>query len=375
MKFSCLQENLTEGLNISSHIASLNKTSLPILNNILLTAKKGELKISSTNLEMAIEVKIRAKVEKEGSITIPAQILNNYINFLPKQALKFEANKNNLIISAEKQKTKIKGISSEEFPIIPKIDSKSKYLLKSEELKNALEKTIFAISSSEVRMELSGALFSFKNKDNKKQLTIVGTDSYRLTEITIILLEKNNSKEDKDIIIPLKTLQEVLKVIKGDKGNNIELYLSENQILFIYQDIEIISRIINGKYPDYKQTIPTNIKTKALVNREEFIRIVKSASFFSKLGINDINIKFLPKKNQLIISSVNDQIGENEAVLDADIIGDSNEIVFNYRYLIDGLNNISNEEISLEIINDDSPGLIKSGKDKNYFYLIMPIKN
>ena len=374
MKFSCLQENLIEGLNISSHIAGLNKTSLPILNNILLTAKEGELKISSTNLEIAIEIKIRAKIEKEGSLTVPAQVLNNYVNLLPKQVLKFEVSKNILIISTEKQKAKIKGISSEEFPIIPQIDSKKKCLLKSKELKNALEKTIFAISSSEVRMELSGALFSFKNKANKKELTIVGTDSYRLTEITIPL-EKNDLKEERDVIIPLRTLQEVSKVIKSDKDNNIELYLSENQILFVYEDTEIISRVINGKYPDYKQTIPVNIKTKALINREEFIRIVKSASFFSKLGVNDVNIKFLPKKNQLVISSVNNQIGENEAVLDADIIGDSNEIIFNYRYLVDGLNNLSNEEISLEIVNDNSPGLIKSVKDKTYLYLIMPIKN
>jgi len=374
MKFSCLQENLTEGLSISSHIAGLNKTSLPILNNILLTAKEGELKISSTNLEIAIEIKIRAKIEKEGSLTIPAQILNNYVNLLPKQVLKFEASKNILIISTEKQKAKIKGISSEEFPIIPQIDSKKKCLLKAKKLKNALEKTIFAISSSEVRMELSGALFSFKNGSNKKELTIVGTDSYRLTEITIPL-EKNDLKEEREIIIPLRTLQEVSKIIKSDKDKNIELYLSENQILFVYQDTEIISRVINGKYPDYKQTIPTNIKTKALVNREEFIRVVKSASFFSKLGVNDINIKFLPKKNHLIISSVNNQIGENEAILDADIIGDSNEIIFNYRYLIDGLNNLSNEEISLEVVNDDSPGLIRSVKDKIYLYLIMPIKN
>ncbi|OQX71664.1 DNA polymerase III subunit beta [Candidatus Parcubacteria bacterium 4484_255] len=374
MKFSCLQENLTDGLNISSHIAGLNKTSLPILNNILLTAKEGELKISSTNLEIAVEIKIRAKIEKEGSLTVPAQILNNYVNLLPKQVLKFEVNKNILIISTEKQKAKINGTSSEEFPIIPRIDSKKKCLLKSKKLKNALEKTIFAISSSEVRMELSGALFSFKNKANKKELTIVGTDSYRLTEITIPL-EKNDMKDERDVIIPLRTLQEVSKIIKSDQDKNIELYLSENQILFIYEDMEIISRVINGKYPDYKQTVPTNIKTKALVNREEFIRVVRSASFFSKLGVNDIKIKFLPQKNHLVISSANNQIGENEAVLDADIVGDSNEIIFNYRYLIDGLNSLSNEEISLEIINDDSPGLIKSVKDKTYFYLIMPIKN
>lgn len=374
MKFTCLQENLIEALNISSHIAGLNKTSLPILNNILLTAKEGELKISSTNLEIAAEIKIRSKIEKEGKITVPAQVLNNYINLLPKQPLKFETNKNILIVSTKNQKAKINGMSAEEFPIIPQIDTKKKCTLDSQRFKKALEKVIFSISSSDIRMELSGALFSFQNKDNQKNLVIAGTDSYRLSEIAIPL-KKNELKTEKDIIVPLRALQEVAKIIKSDQEEEIELFLSENQILFIYQDIEIISRVINGTYPDYKQTIPTNIKTKALLNREEFVRIVKSASFFAKSGVNDINLKFVPKKNQLIVSSLNNQVGENEAIIDADITGEPNEIIFNYRYLIDGLNNMSGSEVTLEIVNDDSPGLIKSEEDKSYFYLIMPIKS
>jgi DNA polymerase-3 subunit beta len=203
---------------------------------------------------------------------------------------------------------------------------------------------------------------------------IVGTDSYRLSEITIPL-KKNELKTEREVIVPLRALQEIVKIIKSDQEEEIVLYLSENQILFTYQNIEIISRIINGTYPDYKQTIPTNIKTKALLNREEFVRIVKSASFFVKSGVNDINLKFVPKKNQLIVSSLNNQVGENEAIIDSDITGEPNEIIFNYRYLIDGLNNISGSEVLLEIVNDDSPGLIKSEEDQSYFYLIMPIKN
>jgi DNA polymerase-3 subunit beta len=288
--------------------------------------------------------------------------------------LKFETNKNILIVSTKNQKAKINGMSAEEFPIIPQIDTKKKCTLDSQRFKKALEKVIFSISSSDIRMELSGALFSFQNKDNQKNLVIAGTDSYRLSEIAIPL-KKNELKTEKDIIVPLRALQEVAKIIKSDQEEEIELFLSENQILFIYQDIEIISRVINGTYPDYKQTIPTNIKTKALLNREEFVRIVKSASFFAKSGVNDINLKFVPKKNQLIVSSLNNQVGENEAIIDADITGEPNEIIFNYRYLIDGLNNMSGSEVTLEIVNDDSPGLIKSEEDKSYFYLIMPIKS
>ncbi|MBL7141558.1 DNA polymerase III subunit beta [Patescibacteria group bacterium] len=371
MKFSCLQENLSQGLNINSRLAGTSKTSLPILNNILLTAQKGFLKLSTTNLEMAIETKIRAKIEKEGKITIPAQLFNNYIDLLPNEALNLETVKNELIIKSKKQKAKIKGISAEEFPIIPQIESQEKYLIQSDVFKDALEKTIFAISPSEVRVELSGALFSF-NLPEANRLTIVGTDSYRLTEREIPL-KKVHSKNKKNIIIPIRTLQEFLRIIKGE--GDTELYLSENQVLFTHQNTELVSRIISGEYPDYKQTIPETIKTKALISKADFLRTVKAASFFAKLGVNDINLKFLPKENQLLVSSLNSQVGENKAILPAEITGQANEIVFNYRYLIDGLTNLPGEEVNLEIVNDDTPGLIKSTTDQFYLYLIMPIKN
>ena len=371
MKFSCLQENLSQGLNTCSRLAGVSRTSLPILNNILLTAQKGFLKLSTTNLEMAIETKIRAKIEKEGKTTVPAQLFSNYIDLLPSEVLNFEGVKNELIIKSKKQKAKIKSISAEEFPIIPQIESQEKCLIKGNVLKDALEKTIFAISPSEVRVELSGALFSFNTPEENK-LTIVGTDSYRLTEREIFL-KKASFKGKRSVIIPVKTLQELLRIIKDEKS--VELCLSENQVLFVHQDTELVSRIISGEYPDYKQTIPEIIKTKALINKEEFLRTVKAASFFAKLGVNDINLKFLAKESQLIISSLNNQVGENKAILPIDITGQNNEIVFNYRYLIDGLTNLPGGEISLEVVNDDTPGLIKSTTDQFYLYLIMPIKN
>ena len=371
MQFSCLQENISQGLNICSHLAGTSRLSLPILNNILLTTQKGFLKLSVTNLEMAIEMKIRAKIEKEGQITIPSQILNSYIGLLTNEVLNFELIKDELVIKSKKQTAKIKGFSAEEFPIIPQVEVKEKCLIEGDVLKDALEKTLFAISPSEVRVELSGALFSF-NDPVVNKLSIVGTDSYRLTEKQVDF-KKANFKDNKKVIIPVKTLQELLRVIKGKE--EVEICLSENQILFIYQNTELVSRIISGDYPDYKQTIPEAIKTKTIVKKEEILRTVKAASFFTKLGINDINLKFNAKENKLIISSLNNQIGENRAVIPAEISGQDNEIVFNYRYLIDGLTNLSGDEVKMEIVNDDTPGLIKSTSDKHYLYLIMPIKN
>lgn len=371
MKFSCLQENISKGLNINSHLAGSGKTSLPVLNNILLSAEKGVLKISATNLEIAIETKVRAKIEKKGQITVPAQIFSNYINLLPNEPLTFEKSKEQLTIKSKNQKAKIKGISSEEFPIIPKIEKKEKIIIKGEVLKEALEKTIFTISSSEVRNELSGSLFIF-NSDKNKDLLIIGTDSYRLTEIKIKTKETSFTNK-KEVIIPLKTLQEVLRIINSKE--DIEIYLSENQILFVYQETEIFSRIINGSYPDYKQTIPKKTETEVIINREKFLKTIKASGFFSKIGINDVNLKFLSDKNKLIISSLNNQVGENEANLPADIKGKDNEIVFNYRYLVDGLTNISEDEIKIEIVDDNTPGIIKPVNNDSYLYLIMPIKN
>lgn len=371
MKLSCLQENIFQGLNAVSRLAGGNKTNLPILNNILLTAQKGYLKLSATNLEIGIESKIRAKIEKEGKITVPSQIFNNYIGLLPNEPLNIEVIKDEIIIKSEKQTARIKGISAEDFPIIPSIEKKEKVLIKNELLKNALERTIFAISPTEIRMELSGALFSFNDPEINK-LTIVGTDSYRLTEKQMEI-EEISFKNNKRIIIPGKTLQEVLRIIKNE--GQTEIYISENQILVVCQEIELISRIIIGEYPDYKQTIPEEIKTKAIVRKDDFLRTVKAASFFTKTGINDISLKFSNKENQLIVSSLNSQVGENRAILSAEIQGQNNEIVFNYRYLIDGLINLPGDEVIIEIINDETPGIIKSTKDKLYLYLIMPIKN
>jgi len=371
MKFSCLQENISQGLNICSHLTGSGRLSLPILSNILLTTQKGYLKLSVTNLETAIETRIRAKIEEEGQITIPSQILNNYIELLPNEALDFELVKNELIIKSKKQVAKVKGFSAEEFPIIPQIEVKERCTIDSDVLKEVLEKTIFAISSSEVRIELSGALFSFNSPEQNK-LSVVGTDSYRLTEKQVDL-KKATFKDNKRVIIPVKTLQELLRIIKGKEG--VEICLSESQVLFIHQNTELISRVISGEYPDYKQTIPETTKTNIIVKRDEFLRTIKAASFFAKTGINDVNLKFSVKENKITISSLNIQVGENKATISADLKGENNEIVFNYRYLIDGLNNLSGEEIKMELVNDDTPALIRPVSDKSYLYLIMPIKN
>ena len=230
------------------------------------------------------------------------------------------------------------------------------------------------MSVGETKMELSGVFFSF----NKEKLIMAATDSYRLAE-RIINIE-TNTKEEKSVIIPAKALQEVIRIISAlknedlNENKDIVFYLSDNQILFTIGSTEIVSRLIEGQYPDYKQLIPVNHKTKAKIDRTELLRAVKAAALFSKIGINDINLDFPENKNKVIVSSASSQTGENIAELDAETNGKDNGIVVNYRYVLDGINNIDSEKIIIEVVDGNTPCVLKGENNGNYSYIIMPIK-
>ena len=385
MKITTIQENFKFGLFTVSHITGKN-INLPILNNVLIKTEKTGIKLITTNLEVGIISTIRGKVEKEGSFTVDAKIISDYIGLLPNKKVSIEQKESNLLINCENYKTKIKGQSAEEYPLIPEVDKKIYYSAQVNEFKQALSQVIFAVSISESRLELSGVLFSFANNS----LTMAATDSYRLAEKKINV--KTNSEEDKNIIVPAKTLQELIRILSGgpeagevgSETMEIKFYLSENQILFTHGSTELVSRLIEGQYPDYKQIIPANIKTNIEINRAELIRAVKVASLFSKTGINDINLDFPAGKNQAVISSVSGQTGENITELDAHVQGDDNGMVINHRYLLDGLNNINSEMVKIKVIDSNTPCILKplssaeatADKEKNedYLYIIMPIK-
>ncbi|MEA3398807.1 MAG: DNA polymerase III subunit beta [Patescibacteria group bacterium] len=376
MKFSCLQENLKSGLLAVSHIAGKN-INLPILNNILIKITGGDIKLITTDLEVGITCLVRGKVEKAGAFTVDAKISSDFISLLPNKKIDIEKKENKLIIKSDNYKTTIIGQSAEDYPLIPQIDKNSVYKADIEEFKRALTQVLFAVSTSETRVELAGVLFSFSGKN----ITLAATDSYRLAEKTINVSAKTNKKNDPKIIIPAKTLQELVRILsnireEGVKNSEkeIEFYVSDNQILFLYNNIELISRLIEGQYPDYKQIIPINNKTTATINRDELIRAVKAAAIFSKTGINDINLDFPLGKNSVVVSSASSQAGENITKLAADVSGRENSIVVNCRYLLDGLNNISAEDLLLNIVDGNTPCTLRPEKNNSYQYIIMPIK-
>lgn len=367
MKLYCTQENLNRGLNIVSHLAGKN-TTLPILDNILVSISAGTVQLSTTNLEMGISCKIRGKVEKEGKITIPAKLLSDYINLLPNEKIYIEESDKKIYISCTDQETTIQGMSAEDYPLIPSLEKNDKILIKTEDLKNVVRETLFAAAYDETRPEISGVLI--KIEGNKARF--VATDSYRLAEKTIEINVKGI--EDVESILPSRTLQELVRIMGMIESDEVEMYIAENQVLFCLDDIEIISRAIEGNYPDYQQIIPKEKKTGVIANKEDLLKVIKTTSLFSKSGINDVNIKIVKEKKELIVSAVNSQLGENISRLKVEVEGEDNEIVFNHRYLLDGLQNIDSERVVLEIINNTNPGVVRPEKDENYTYIIMPIK-
>jgi DNA polymerase-3 subunit beta len=369
MKFQILQENLKNGLFIVSHTAG-KSVNLPILHNILVEAKNGNIKLTSTNLEIGVSCLLRGKIEKEGLFTVDARIINDYIGALPNKKIDIELVDEQLLVVTDQQQTKINGQSAEDFPLIPVIDKDNGFEVDSRLLKEALGQVVFAVSQSDTRVELTGVLLVVK----ENSLVLVATDSYRLAEKKIPI--KNIGKTEMSVIVPAKTIQEVLRIISGSKSSALDVmvYISDNQILFSYDTMEVVSRIIDGQYPDYTQIIPTIQKTSAKVILQELAKAVKAASIFSKNGVNDINLDLPLNKNELVVSAVSGQSGENISRVAAQIQGEDNGVVVNYRYLIDGLNNIETDTVLIGVVDANTPVVFRPEAVEGYLYIVMPIK-
>ncbi len=375
MKISCTQENLNSGLSAVSHIASKN-LNLPILSNVLFKIENKILTLMATNLEIGITTDIRGKLEGDGEFSIDARLISNYISLLPKERIDLEIKEDGeLKIECLNQKTTIKTQSGSDFPIIPKISKDNAIVIPVTEFKKAIGEVIFSCSNSESRPELSGVFMQIE----KETIVLAATDSYRLAESKITI--SNNKTIDKKIIIPSKTLSEVARILSLSKEeetiddlNNIEIYTNESQLMFSYNNIDVVTRIIEGQYPDYKQIIPSSFISKAIVNKSQLIKAIKTSSLFAKNGIYDIKLDFSTVNNEIVVNSSSVQIGENNSKVSAQISGEDSSIILNYRYLIDGLQNIGSEKVEIQIGDSNSPCLIKPAEENSYLYIIMPIR-
>jgi len=365
MKIICTQENLNKGLGLVSNIANKNN-NLPILNNVLLKADKDGLMLITTDLEIGIRASIRGKVEEKGSFTVEAKLLNSFVGLLPKENIELNLEENGLEIKSQNQETTIKGLEAEDFPLIPEMERVNEIDLPASDLKKGLQQVLLAASLDPSRIEINAVNFNFQ----ADKLTLAATDSYRLAEKKI----KITNGREHNLIVPFKTLQELSRILNEEGGKRLKIYFNENQILFAFDGVELISRVIDGKYPDYSQIIPPDFVTEAKVAVNQLVPAIKSVALFCKQGINDIRLNFDSKKKEIIISTASSGSGASKAKVVAEIKGKDNEIVFNYRYLLDGLNQIGSSETWLKINSHSSPGLLSPIDNQEYLYLVMPIR-
>lgn len=364
MIFSCTQENFNKAVNKVSKIVS-NHGSLPILSNILLTSDNGQIKLSATNLEIGINTWIGAKIEEEGSLSVSAKLLQEFVAINKDKKLDFSTKNNTLNIKSEKYNTNIKGLPADDFPLIPNIKKEFFTKINSKILQEAIIKTVFACALDETRPILTGVLFKFEDKE----LNLVATDSYRLAEKKIELNTK--IKKNTQIIVPQRTVLELGRILSETDGD-VEIYLEENQIMFVFNNTEFISRLIEGAFPDYKQIIPKKTNIKAIVNKEEFSSALKIGSIFARDVANNIKIKFTD--NILEVVAISPQIGDNLAKIKSEITGSNLEIAFNAKFILDFLNIQDTENIHILAVDKISPIIFKNPADMNYLYIVMPLR-
>lgn len=363
MRVTVNQKNLKRALGMVEKIVSRNP-SLPILNNVLVKTDNGRLRISSTNLEVGINCMIGAKIDEVGEIAIPARVSSDFINNVSDEKVTLHTKNNILFINSEKYKTQILGFDPKDFPIIPRIKNESVAVVPSKILRNMFYAVADAMALSETRPELAGVYADFSSK----KTTFAATDSFRLSEVG--LNAKNTGQHS--IIIPRNTVMEMIR-ITNDIDGDVEVKIGDNQISFYNNDFELISRLIEGNYPDYKKVMPSNFLSRVLVQKGDLEKDIRLAGLFSS---NISDVKLACSKDSILLKSKNSDKGEIETTVPAVLKNDPFEVSVNYRYLLDGLKIIDSDKVVLEFTGNGNPLILKPYDDKiDLTYLIMPLRS
>jgi len=374
MKLQILQKKLKEGLGVVGKISSKSLT-LPILNNILISTEKSFLNLASTDLEIGINWWSLVKTEKEGKITIPSHTISEFIGLLPDKKINLNSENNTLDIECDNYKTQIKGLPVDDFPIIPKISDGDFTYFPNKSFCQSLGQVADIAVPSATRPEISGIYFLFQ----KNLITMAATDSFRLAEKKVPIKNGPSFKKSYALILPQKSAKEIINIFSGIDGES-KVYFSTNQIMFElpmqeteHPQIQLISRLIEGEYPNYQEIIPQKYSTQLILDKNEIVNLIKSASIFSgKAG--EVKIKTDAKKKAVKVLSESQEVGAFESFIPAKIKGEDVEIVFNHRFLSDGFANIKSAEIILELNGDSGPGVLRPVGDQTYIYVVMPIK-
>jgi DNA polymerase-3 subunit beta len=361
MKLKAQKADLIGGIQTVQNVIT-SKAALPILSHILIETGQGGLRLTATDLDIGISCVIPVDVQEPGAITIPAKRFGDIIKELPGENVSITTKKNNLVnITTDTCDFKIMGLAKEEFPKLPEFQNKEVVKLEQATLKEMLGLTAFAVSFDETRYILNGILF----KIEKNNLVLVATDGKRLA----IMEKKLSSPADKAIqmIVPLKTIQELGRNLKEE--GELSVILGNNQVLFELGQVTIISRLIEGEFPDYKQVIPPASEQKMSLKREEFLLAVRRAALLSTPDYQAVKLEVF--KNKLVISKSTPDIGESREEVPAEYKGKELIIGFNPLFLADVLKNLDQETIQMELTDSEKPGVIRAD---GYVYIVLPMR-
>ncbi len=367
MKIHTTKDNLLKGIQIVQNAVS-SKNTLPILSHILIEAKKNEIRLTATDLEIGISMKVDGEVIEEGSFTVPARKFSEIVKELPSEAsIHISLKKGQSVnIEAGKSYFRLMGLSREDFPQLPEVPSGAKsgdsVKIPQKKMKSMIQLTSFAMSHDETRYILNGILFSFKDKS----LKLVATDGRRLAIIQKDMPELGSLK--KDVIIPMKTIQELNRNL-GEEGD-VVFYFKENQALVNLGPIHITSRLIEGEYPNYEQVIPKKTKEEVSLNTQDFLQATRRASILTSQDSQSVKINII--KDRMIITKSTPELGEAREELEVDYKGGEFVIGFNPSFLIDMLKNVQEENVSFSFVDPEKPAVIKCGDD--YTYIVLPMQ-
>ena len=363
MKLQVTQEHLNQALASVSRVAN-SRNTLPILANVLIKTIDNRLSLSATNLDIAIVHYIGAKINEAGAITVPARLMQDFVNSLPSGVIELELTDTKLKVKTDQYDSVINGIVADDFPVMPTINESSSWTIPAQELKKGLQQVVFAASNDETRQVLTGIYIH----NNNGKLFIAATDSYRLAEKEI-----GNSKDKVSILVPATAMQDLLRIL-GDFEGEVTVNHDGQQVLFRVGDIELTARLVEGQYPDYQKLIPSDFTSSITLKRSDIVNVTKVSSLFARESAGSVTIELDDKTSTLNIRSVASQIGENTAKAEGKVNG-SGSITLNSRYLLDALQVLSGEEVFFGFNGKLEPTILKDPKDNSYRHIIMPLKS
>ena len=372
MKLSVMQENLARGLAVVSRAVS-NRSTLPVLANVLLRTEDGGLRLTTTNLEIGLIYWVPGKVEADGATTVPARLLADLVSSLPGgQRIDLETGANETLhVSAGPFQSHVKGIDADEFPSIQPTGERPTTRIAQNVLKRALEETAFAAATDEARPILTGVLCRFEGET----VTLAAADNYRIAVKTIPVLD---AVPETSVVVPARALTELMRVL-GDTDETVDVVLApgRNQILFHLggdSQIDLVSRLIDGQFPNYQSVLPKAHTTRAILDREELLRAVRPAALIAHESANIVKLQISSNGESGITVSANAEIGDHVGQVEAAVEGDGTSIAFNAKYLADVLEKVSAEQFALELQGPLAPGVFKPIGDDRYVHVVMPVR-